>query len=146
MPYIVAFCGTCNEPRYRSTKSLEKGDHFTPDVFRPVNKDIPPPDPIKALCYLCQSTLRFISEEVLGHSEEIFAQNETTTSPSRTHEVTAPEYFESPASPEPPPATPSGTAIVELFRVEKDETIADLQDLGEALLILTNKRIVKIQK
>lgn len=146
MPYIVAFCGTCNEPRYRSTKSLEKGDHFTPDVFRPVNKDIPPPDPIKALCYLCQSTLRFISEEVLGHSEEIFAQNETTTSPSRTHEVTAPEYFESPANPKPSPATPSGTAIVELFRVEKDETIADLQDLGEALLILTNKRIVKIQK
>lgn len=114
--YIIAICPTCSATRYRSKAPIADAKECTPANFVGVD-GAPEPQSEIPLCYVCNSVLVFSKETALKRRPDVAEVK--------------------PVYPERPVET--------LFEVRGDETIQNIYPSGDAVIILTNKRIVKVR-
>lgn len=131
---IIAFCVSCDKPRYRSVRPLDaKKDHISPDLFQPVEPDVPPaPKSGPAQCHICKRQLRFLPEESVP-------------------------TLHAPAPKAPPPPLPerplrssldgaAGPQVSVLFETNPDEQMLNvLPGRDGSLLVVTSHRIVTVR-
>lgn len=123
--YIVeAACTACLVPYYRSVRPLVLGrDRLTPELFAPIDPDTPPPNPDRPTCPSCGELLRFV--KVAGSAVPGAAAPRTETDGMTTL----------------PPAPPALPCLTVLFEVGDDEHVLEIKDVGNAYLVVTNRRI-----
>lgn len=127
---ILAICTTCGETRYRSKIAISDPSQCKPENFAPVG-DAPPADgAAPPLCHVCGSMLNFTSEE---------KWNQTLTSRRTVASGAAP----SPSVEARIVETRAGT-IETLFAVSNGETVKDIRDVPGGLLVITDRRIVRV--
>lgn len=145
--YITAFCRPCQAPRYRSIKPLSRKDESRPELFKALDPEAPAPTEGRARCFLCQDILVFIADNNLPPLDQ-------KSAPVRPHsqpvDLTAPSELFQHESDEvlPLPVTPTDFAVqVEtLFELGLNEELKYFQDYPDAILLVTNKRIVRVRK
>lgn len=111
---LIGVCPTCSEVRYRS-RDIAEGEQPKATDFAPVG-DAPAPETDAAipLCHACGAALKFGKDNI------------TAIRRPGTPSAVRPGPFET------------------LFEVRGDEVIKDIQTLNGIAVVLTNKRIIKV--
>lgn len=149
---LSVYCRSCDKYWYKSTRPIAEGETLKPDLFIPTSRDVPVPTEGKATCHMCQTNLMFVPD--------IPARPKAAQVPRPTPEALAVEALRPPAPlppplPQdveprfpPPPHVPRSApgSVVELFRLDEGETMHEVQDFDDALLLVTSRRVVKILK
>jgi len=115
---LLAICPTCQEIRYRS-RPLVKGDLPTANDFTPVGEGVPPAAGDIPMCHVCQAVLKVGPE----------APIDRTPNPGTRPIIR-------PASTVPTPET--------VFEVRDGESIADIRQFNDGIVVFTNRRIVRL--
>lgn len=143
--YITAFCRPCQAPRYRSIKPMSRKDESRPEFFKAVDADAPAPVEGRARCYLCQDILVFMADSNLPplKSEPVRLRSQPT-------DVTIEQelFHRDPDEPLPlvVPHRPMDEPVETLFELGTGEELKSFQDYPDAILLVTNKRIVRVRK
>lgn len=144
--FLTAFCRACQAPRYRSIKPLGRKDESRPELFKAVDPEAPEPTEGPAECFICHDRLVFLADSKLPPLAK--------TEPVRraSNEPTAPELFQgsdddfSLVPQSAPPVTPLPTTVEVLFELGPGEELKSSYDTPNSILMVTNKRIVRVGK
>lgn len=122
--YLIAVCPTCSATRYRSTKPISDPKECVPANFRGVD-GAPEPQGEIPLCYVCNSVLTFAKEASLQRRPEPVT---TTSEAARVN-----SFY------------PAHAGNETLFEAQDGEVITNIFPSGDAVVVLTNRRVVRVR-
>ena len=124
---IVAVCPTCMESRYRSKVPIGKPEDCKASNFAPLGEAPELPDGSAPVCHVCGAMLKFTTENNLKPKAEANAKNREQARQEATN------------------VGGSYSGVQTLFEVRPGETVKDISVAGPAVIVITDKRIVRVE-
>lgn len=121
---VDVICPTCTERRYTSIRAIDPKEVLSAALFRPLGESPAMSDGEPALCYACGSALKFMKsageQSLVPPSREEMMRQRTSAQPT-----------ESPAD--------------ILFEARQGEDVKEMLTTPDGIVVITNKRIVRIR-